>query len=60
MPFIFERLYRGDKSRQKIEGNGIGLTIVKRILSLHCANIEVESNEGIGTTFRIVFDNLRI
>ena len=60
LPFIFERLYRGDKSRQKIEGNGIGLTIVKRILSLHCANIEVESNEGIGTTFRIVFDNLRI
>ncbi|WP_195262522.1 HAMP domain-containing sensor histidine kinase [Clostridium sp. 1001275B_160808_H3] len=60
LPFIFERLYRGDKSRQKIEGNGIGLTIVKRILSLHCANIEVKSNEGIGTTFRIIFDSFKI
>lgn len=60
LPFIFERLYRGDKSRQKIEGNGIGLTIVKKILSLHYANIEVESNEGIGTTVRIIFDNLRV
>ncbi|WP_195428747.1 HAMP domain-containing sensor histidine kinase [Clostridium sp. D46t1_190503_E9] len=60
LPFIFERLYRGDKSRQKIEGNGIGLTIVKRILNLHCANIEVKSNDGIGTTFRIIFDSFKI
>lgn len=60
LPFIFERLYRGDKSRQKIEGNGIGLTIVKKILSLHCANIEVKSREGKGTTVKIAFDNLRI
>lgn len=60
LPFIFERLYRGDKSRQKIEGNGIGLTIVKKILSLHYANIEIKSSEGIGTTVKIVFDNSRI
>jgi two-component system, OmpR family, sensor histidine kinase BaeS len=60
LPFIFERLYRGDKSRQKVEGNGIGLTIVKKTLSLHYANIEVKSSEGKGTTFKIIFDNLRI
>lgn len=60
LPFIFERLYRGDKSRQKIEGNGIGLTIVKKVLSLHYANIEVKTKEGEGTTFKIVFDNLRV
>ncbi|MDV4151989.1 HAMP domain-containing sensor histidine kinase [Clostridium sp. AL.422] len=58
LPFIFERLYRGDKSRQKIEGNGIGLTIVKKILSLHYANIEVESKEGSGTIFKIIFDTI--
>ncbi len=58
LPFIFERLYRGDKSRQKVEGNGIGLTIVKKTLSLHYANIEVKSSEGKGTTFKIIFDNV--
>ena len=34
LPFIFERLYRGDKSRNKIEVSGIGLTIVQNILTL--------------------------
>lgn len=57
LPFIFERLYRGDKSRQSIEGNGIGLTIVKKILNLHYASIDVESEEGVGTSFKINFNN---
>jgi signal transduction histidine kinase len=56
MPFIFERLYRGDKSRHKIEGSGIGLTIVKNILALHHATIEIESEEGQGTTCKIYFN----
>lgn len=55
LPFIFERLYRGDKSRNEIEGTGIGLTIVKNILLLHSAAIEVESEEGKGTKFIITF-----
>ena len=37
LPYIFERLYRGDKSRHEIEGTGIGLTIVRNILTLHKA-----------------------
>jgi signal transduction histidine kinase len=57
LPFIFERLYRGDKSRSQIEGNGIGLTIVKNILNLHNAMIKVESAEGIGTTVKVYFDS---
>lgn len=56
LPFIFERLYRGDKSRRQIEGSGIGLTIVKDILLLHHASIDVESKEGEGTTFKIIFN----
>ncbi|GKU24560.1 HAMP domain-containing histidine kinase [Clostridium folliculivorans] len=60
LPFIFERLYRGDKSRNEIEGSGIGLTIVKNILDLHFANIEVESVENQGTKFSIYFDKLSI
>ena len=55
LPFIFERLYRGDKSRHQVEGNGIGLTIVKNILQLHQAKIEVDSVEGKGTTVKIQF-----
>lgn len=56
LPFIFERLYRGDKSRHEIEGSGIGLTIVKNILRLHNAAIEVESIEGEGSVFKIKFN----
>jgi len=55
LPYIFERLYRGDKSRHQIEGKGIGLTIVKDILKLHNAKIDVESREGKGTKFTIFF-----
>jgi signal transduction histidine kinase len=55
LPFIFERLYRGDRSRHQFEGNGIGLTIAKNILDLHNAEIEVKSEEGRGTTFKIRF-----
>lgn len=58
LPFIFERLYRGDKSRHQTEGSGIGLTIVKNILDLHSAGIEVESEKSKGTLFRIYFNSL--
>lgn len=56
LPFIFERLYRGDKSRHQIEGSGIGLTIVKNILQLHLASIDVESEEGKGSKFTVYFN----
>lgn len=56
LPFIFERLYRGDKSRNEIEGSGIGLTIVKNIIQLHSASIDVESEEEKGTTFKVSFN----
>lgn len=56
LPFIFERLYRGDKSRNQIEGTGIGLTIVKNILDLHNAAITVDSTEGQGTTVTVKFE----
>ncbi|WP_027623100.1 HAMP domain-containing sensor histidine kinase [Clostridium lundense] len=58
LPFIFERLYRGDKSRHEREGSGIGLTIVKKIITLHSASINVESQWERGTKIIIIFKKL--
>ncbi|ERI89529.1 ATPase/histidine kinase/DNA gyrase B/HSP90 domain protein [Clostridiales bacterium oral taxon 876 str. F0540] len=55
LPFIYERLYRGDISRHKTEGSGIGLTIVRNIIKLHGANIEVKSSVGKGTKVIVKF-----
>ena len=56
LPYIFERLYRGDKSRHEIEGTGIGLTIVRNILTLHKAEIEVKSKDEKGCVVTVYFN----
>ncbi|MCC3868284.1 sensor histidine kinase [Terrisporobacter mayombei] len=49
---IFDRFYQGDKSRS-FQGNGLGLTLVKRILDLCNCDINVKSKVNEGTTFNI-------
>ncbi len=55
IPHIFERFYRGDKSRNKqIPGTGLGLSIAKYICDVHNGKIETESVLGEGTVFKII------
>ena len=53
---VFERFYRVDKSRSKARGGtGLGLAIVKHAALYHHADIDLESEPGVGTTITVTF-----
>lgn len=51
---IFEKFYQCDESHKK-SGNGLGLSIVKRIIELLNGEVKCESKEGVGTTMIVRF-----
>lgn len=53
LPFIFDRFWRGDKSRTGRTHSGLGLAISKQLIHAHKGSIEVESETGNGTSFTI-------
>ncbi len=54
IPYIFERFYRTDKSRNRSTGGAvIGLTITRAIVQLHGGTIHVESKKGVGSLFKV-------
>lgn len=56
VPFLFERFYRGEKSRdRKTGGMGIGLSIVKALVDAHKGVIKIESKLNTGTTVTVLF-----
>lgn len=56
LPYIFERFYRADQSRnRKTGGIGIGLAIVKELVEAHGGSITVKSTENEGTLFTVFF-----
>lgn len=55
LPYIFERFYRADKSRNRLTGgSGIGLTIVKSIVEAHGGTVKVESKVNEGSCFTVL------
>ena len=60
LPYIWERFYRGDKSRNRtLGGTGIGLSIVKRIVEAHHGQVQLTSDRGVGTVVSFVLPRLK-
>jgi two-component system sensor histidine kinase BaeS len=54
LPHVFERFYRGEKSRNRdTGGSGLGLAIARGIVQAHGGEIRAQSQPGAGTTFHI-------
>jgi two-component system phosphate regulon sensor histidine kinase PhoR len=54
LPHVFDEFFREKrKETRDIEGNGLGLAIVKRLVERSAGRIEVQSAEGVGSTFSV-------
>jgi len=55
LPHLFDRFYRADQSRtkEKVAGFGLGLSLAKKIMEIHRGRIEVASTLGKGSTFTL-------
>ncbi len=55
LPYVFERFYKGDKARSNVKNSaGLGLYLVKTIVSAHNGKVSVQSAENKFTTFNVI------
>ena len=61
MPRLTERFYRVDGSRSRdTGGTGLGLSIVKHVSQRHGGELEVRSEPGKGSSFKLIFPAARV
>ena len=51
---VFDRFYRGSKSRAESSGSGLGMAIAKELVELHGGRIEIDENQDGGALLRVV------
>jgi len=56
---IFKPFFRGE-NRSFSAGNGIGMTLVERIVKLHNGTVSVDSQQGKGTVFTLAFEHVNL
>jgi two-component system phosphate regulon sensor histidine kinase PhoR len=61
LPRLTERFYRVDSSRSRDSGGtGLGLAIVKHVIQRHGGDLDVQSEPGKGSSFKLVFPAARV
>ena len=60
LPLVFDRFYRGDPSRPRSGGAGLGLSIAQWVASVHQARLSLSSEPGRGTHVTVVFPRATI
>lgn len=55
LPHVFEPFYRGTRAKQdQVQGSGLGLSLVKKIVEAHGGSVEASSRLGTGAAFRVL------